>query len=140
MGWPTSYAISYADEAGVEQEQVVRAGAKRSAIERFVAQHPGVKVDSARVRIASRWPLVPPSSGSEHHAHAWFAGFLQETDSAGRPDWSREPRTAFAVLVEFGGSGGRVTGPLGKRIAEVLPLILGPELDIDAADVAGAYP
>jgi penicillin-binding protein 2 len=42
----------------------------------------------------------------EHLAHAWFIGFAP----------AQKPRIAFCVLVEYGGSGGRVAGPIAKAI------------------------
>jgi penicillin-binding protein 2 len=42
----------------------------------------------------------------EHLAHAWFIGFAP----------AQKPRIAFCVLVEYGGSGGRVAGPVAKEI------------------------
>ena len=53
----------------------------------------------------------------------------------GQPDWTVAPKFAFAALVEFGGSGGRVSGPLARRIARTL-------VDYDSAstDMALAAP
>jgi penicillin-binding protein 2 len=42
----------------------------------------------------------------EHLAHAWFIGFAP----------AEKPQIAFCVLVEYGGSGGRVAGPVAKEI------------------------
>ena len=138
-GWPTSYAISFRDINGILREEIIPAGSQRSAIERFEAEHPGAAFDPGDVRVATRWPLQPPPPNA-NHAHAWFAGFLQETSADGQPDWSRSPRIAFAVLVEFGGSGGRVTGPLGRAIAEELTGVLGPDLDVNRSATPGAMP
>ncbi|MEX2215107.1 MAG: penicillin-binding transpeptidase domain-containing protein [Phycisphaeraceae bacterium] len=41
--------------------------------------------------------------------HAWFVGFVQKPGSD-RPDY------AIAVVVEYGGSGGAVAGPIGNQI------------------------
>ena len=95
--------------------------------------------DATDVRIATRWPLQPPPP-NQNHAHAWFAGFLQPTKATGEPDWSRSPKVAFAALVEFGGSGGRVTGPLARDIAEELTVVLGPDLTVNNDATAGATP
>jgi hypothetical protein len=73
-------------------------------------------------------------------SHAWFGGYLQEIDGGGRPMWSKEPRIAFAVLVEFGGSGGRTSGPLARQVALELLDVFGPLLDLDADSVARATP
>ncbi len=52
-------------------------------------------------------------------AHAWFIGFTQRDDTprGGRP---RGRCYAISVIIEFGGSGGRVAGPLVRQIAERL--------------------
>lgn len=138
-GWPTSYTITYQDTDGVERHETVPAGSKGPAIERFIAEHPDAVFEATDVRIATRWPLQPPPP-NENHAHAWFTGFLQDTYATGQPDWSVSPRIAFAVLVEFGGSGGRVTGPLARRIAEELTRVLGPDLDVNHNAAMGAIP
>lgn len=121
--WPTAYRIPYFDQDGVEAIALIPAGAKRPAIDRFVALHPQATFDRARVEVASRWPSQPPPDG-ERYSHAWFGGFLQALDATGQPDWSKPPPVAFAVLVEFGGSGGRTTGPLAKRVAAELVAML----------------
>jgi len=56
---------------------------------------------------------------------------LQPLNGNQQPDWSIQPRLAFAILVEFGGSGGRVSGPLAKKVAQELIDMFGPNLDID---------
>ncbi|MFQ5495540.1 MAG: penicillin-binding transpeptidase domain-containing protein, partial [Phycisphaerae bacterium] len=117
--WPTAYDVSYTDDDGVRQTVRVPAGARREAIDRFRASHPYVPRDSVTAQVARRWPPHDPPPG-ERFSHAWFAGFLQPLGGDGQPDWSHAPRTAFAVLVEFGGSGGRTTGPLARRIAAEL--------------------
>ena len=97
-------------------------------MERFRHEHPSWTFDPARVEVASRWPTHPPPDG-EHHSHAWFGGFLQPLDGHHQPDWLREAPVAFAVLVEFGGSGGQTSGPLATQVAAELLDALGPELD-----------
>jgi len=127
--WPTAYRVPYIDEYRNQREAIIRKGAKAPAIERFRKEHPLAIFDPGSVEVARRWPPNPPEEGGRH-AHAWFAGFLQPIDAAGRPNWSRTPRVAFAVLVEFGGSGGRTSGPLAKEIAAELLEVLGPDLDV----------
>jgi len=137
--WPTSYRIPYIDAKGVEGEAIVPAGAKQPAIDRFTAQYPQATFDPTKVTVAGRWPPHAPPEG-QNFSHAWFGGYLQEVDEYHQPIWSLEPRIAFAVLVEFGGSGGRTSGPLAKRIAAELLEVLGNELDVDAPALANAYP
>lgn len=128
--WPTSYAVPFVDDTGQDRVERVPAGSKRDAIERFVRLHPAATFDPKGVKVASKWPTTPPSSG-DHHSHAWFGGFLQPIDGDGQPDWSAEPRIAFAALVEFGGSGGRTSGPLAKRIAAAVIDRYGDDLHIE---------
>ena len=126
--WPTSYRVRYEDEKGTAHEAIVPAGARSGAIERFASQYPRATFDPAKVEVASRWPPYP-APGGEEYSHAWFAGYLQALDSVGQPDWSREPRLAFAVLVEFGGSGSRTSGPLARRVAATLLETIDYDLD-----------
>lgn len=126
--WPTAYRIPFVDEYRNFREVVIPEGAKGPALERFRRLYPLATYDPNHVEVARRWPPHPPEDGG-NHAHAWFGGYLQELDSAGRPKWSHTPRIAFAALIEFGGSGGRTSGPLAKQIAAVLIELLGPELN-----------
>lgn len=126
--WPTSYRIMYQDEEGGIGEEIVPAGARQEAIDRFVLAHPAATFDPAEVQKASTWPSRQLPKG-EHYSHAWFGGFLQAIDENRQPDFSIEPRIAFAVLIEFGGSGGRTSGPIGTRVAETVLDLFGPELD-----------
>jgi hypothetical protein len=137
--WPTSYRIPFVDEQGRTSSVIVRDAAKEAAIERFRAEHPEARFNAADVEVASRWPPHPPNDGN-HHSHAWFGGFLQPLDDNRRPDWSRTPRIALAILVEFGGSGGRTSGPLAKSVAAELFNTLGPDLDPFASRDAGVQP
>lgn len=129
--WPTMYRIPFTDETGTRVYAMIKAGAKARAIERFLRNDPEVEFDPKQVEVARRWPIHPPASG-EKHAHAWVGGFLQPLDRNHQPDWFAQPRLAFAVIVEFGGSGGRVSGPLAKKVAQELIDMFGPDLDIDA--------
>jgi hypothetical protein len=100
------------------------------AIDRFEARFPDAMFDPGEIEVAARWPPGPRPDG-EGYAHAWFGGFLQPTDGMGRPDWSAKAPIAFAVLIEYGGSGGRRSGPLAKQVAAELLSVLGPALDPD---------
>ena len=129
--WPTAYRITYVDPDGSSAVAIIPAGARRQALRRFSAEHPGVTIDASEVSVHSRWP--PERSKETDDAHAWFAGYLQALDDAGHPDWSSAPRIAFAVLVEFGGSGGRTAGPIAKAVAATLLEVFGPDLDVEAS-------
>ena len=127
--WPTAYDIPYVNEYGEHRIARVPAGASKPAIKQFVRKQPKATFDPSAVTVARRWPPEPPVDGGKH-SHAWFGGYLQKVDGLGDPDWSQEPRIAFAVLVEFGGSGGRTTGPLAKEVARVVIEVFGKELEI----------
>lgn len=128
--WPTAFSVPYVDANGAPAVALVREGAKGPAISRFKLEHPDATFDPKDITVARRWPLHPPTDG-ENHSHAWFGGYLQAVNAAGEPDFSKTPRVAFAVLVEFGGSGGRTGGPLAKRVSATLLDVLGPDLLAD---------
>lgn len=137
--WPTAYRIPYVDVDGVENVALIPAGAKGGALERFEAEYPGAVADRDGVEVASRWPRHAAPGGQEH-SHAWFGGYLQALDASGQPDWSSEPPVAFAVLVEFGGSGGRTSGPLARSVSAALVDVLGIELDVDSRKFEQVFP
>jgi len=127
---PVSYKITYTEPGGESVSAIVPAGSRCEATDKFTASHPQAELDWSKVVVHRRYPDRPPA-GSKH-AHAWFAGYLQQLDSAGRPQYDVMPRIAFAVLVEYGGSGGRASGPIGRDVARILIETLGDELDPDA--------
>jgi len=68
-------------------------------------------------RAAERYPAL--LEGETLPAHAWFMGFVQPaTTPRGRAPTGRV--YAISVIIEFGGSGGRVAAPVAKQIAEYL--------------------
>lgn len=60
-------------------------------------------------KIVETWPPRNPD-GKDYPTHAWFTGFAPY----------REPQIALAVVVEYGGGGGRTAGPLGREIFKTL--------------------
>jgi penicillin-binding protein 2 len=65
--------------------------------------------------VAERYPELVP--GEKLPSHAWFIGFCQpKSTRRGEPPTGRV--YAISVLIEFGGGGGRVAGPVAKRIME----------------------
>lgn len=124
--WPTAYRVGYVGEDGKASTAFVPEASREQAVARFRREHPQARFDPDDVVIARRWPPHPPSEG-ENFSHAWFAGFLQPLDTSGAPDWATEPPFAFAVLMEFGGSGGATSGPLAVRIARELLEVVGHE-------------
>lgn len=135
--WPTAYHVPYVDANGAAQMAVVPAGSASSACERFTWDHPGLACDRTKVEVAARWPTVAPESG-DNHSHAWFGGFLQPRAANGHADWSKPSPIAFAILVEFGGSGGQTSGPLAKEVSAELLEVFGPDLHIGPARPDGA--
>ncbi len=125
--WPTAYRIPYADAEGKEDIAIVRAGAKGPAIEQFSRKYPGATFEFHDIQVAQRWPIGPPEHGDDH-SHAWMGGYLQRVHTDGSPDFSIEPTIAFSILVEFGGSGGQTSGPLAKKVSDVLLDTFGPSL------------
>jgi len=45
--------------------------------------------------------------------HAWFTGLVADRGDS-------EPRYAVAVLVEYGGSGGKTAGPVAEQVVQAL--------------------
>ncbi|RME39368.1 MAG: hypothetical protein D6788_05590, partial [Planctomycetota bacterium] len=134
--WPTRYRVPYVDAEGREELTEIAAGSKREAISLFARRHPEATFDPQAVTVSGRWPPFDPPPG-ERFSHAWFGGFLQPRNADGSPDWSRPAPVAFSVLVEFGGSGGRTSGPLAKEVARVLVEVLGPDLRADPLQQSG---
>ena len=60
--------------------------------------------------------------------HGWFAGYVPAED----------PQVAFVAVLEHGGSGGRVAGPLAKGLVEEMLrlglVIPATDPDADSAD------
>ncbi|MGB0716066.1 MAG: penicillin-binding transpeptidase domain-containing protein [Phycisphaerae bacterium] len=112
-----AYQCQYIDGVGDRAEVVVMASSRPEAEGLFEQRFPHARLQ--KVSCVQRYPDAPPTEGGEH-SHAWFGGFLQRTDVQGQPNWSETPKWAFAVLVEFGGSGGRTSGPLAKQVASTL--------------------
>ncbi|MEO1008233.1 MAG: penicillin-binding transpeptidase domain-containing protein [Planctomycetota bacterium] len=57
-----------------------------------------------------------PQPVTEKYTHAWFVGLVGE----GEDPEAAEPRYAIAVLMEFAGSGGRVSAPVANQIIHAL--------------------
>ena len=67
------------------------------------------KVRSDIITIAGKSGTAQaPPEGDQRGDHAWFAGFAPYED----------PEIAFAVIIEHGGHGGEIAGPVAKAIAE----------------------
>jgi len=95
------------------REQTVIATCQDEALAQFVGDEPEI----VGWRAHERYPAWEP--GDELPAHAWFIGYTQSADTPrGAPPRGRS--YALSVIIEYGGSGGRVAGPVAKRIAELL--------------------
>lgn len=129
---PTHYRIIHTDANGQLQSVVLPGKVKSHAIKDFVRLVPDAQFDpDLDVAVEAVWPPPKPAGSDDRHAHAWFAGYLQPIDLAGRPLADRTPPIAFAVLVEFGGSGGHTTGPIAREIARIVCETFGENLDPD---------
>ena len=133
--WPVAFTVPYTTAEGARLVAVVPAGSEKEAADRILAANAGAAVEREQVEVREYWPPLPPGRGKPakpDQEHAWFTGYLQAVDLAGQPMLDVTPRVAFAVLVEFGGSGGRAAGPIAARAAETILDVLGPGLDPDA--------
>lgn len=114
-----SYRVTYEDAEGTTRYELVPANFRRQAVERFLHDHPDLNRDQLfNVVAAEKWPKTAAEKG--RHTHAWFTGFIQRTNDASHPQWEHTPRIALAVLLEFGGSGGRTAGPACRDVARLI--------------------
>ncbi len=132
---PVSYKIPFEDVDGSQQVEIKYANTKSDAIDFFLDDHPDATFDPRSIDVAERWPASPAEHGRKH-SHAWFVAYMQKADATGQPLWNQTPHIAFSVMVEFGGSGGRVSGAISQKVADVLLEILGPDLDPDYSNAA----
>jgi hypothetical protein len=106
------------DALGVEHSTQVPATNREEAARRVREEvlAGGGALRDVEYSVAEWWP-APPSPDGESPTHAWFIGFVQE--SSGGHDFAR-PRIAFAVMLEYGGSGGRQAGPVAAEVARLI--------------------
>jgi len=130
---PTHYQITYVNEDGERATAIVPAKTRKSAVEDFVRADPSARFDAEADVQPYAWFPPKRGPGEKRYAHAWFVGYLQPIDAAGEPLFDVTPPVAFAILVEFGGSGGYTTGPIGRDLSELLIRHLGPDLDPDVS-------
>jgi len=85
--------------------------------EDILARYPDDRPTIVGYRTHERFPPTGPDQ--ELPAHAWFIGYTQPKDTPrGAPP--RASAYAIAVVIEYGGSGGRVAGPVAKALAELV--------------------
>lgn len=132
LAQPIAYRVFYETEDGGQAYKLIPERAALPAVERFEYEYPELKRIEGTAEPAAWWPpevVTAEQREKEKYAHAWFGAFLQPKGMDGLPDWSTEPRIAFAVLVEYGGSGGRVSGPLAAKVADVIIGTFGDDLE-----------
>lgn len=128
--WITECRIDYRDGDG-ERSLIIPANSKAAARSEFVRREierlniapkeearwsANLRERIIEVTPTKYWPLG--AGPDRKHSHAWFVAFLQPKDAAGMPDWDAPSPIAIAVLLEFGGSGGRNSGPLCRDVAQ----------------------
>lgn len=85
--------------------------AVREGLDRVVQDRHGTAYKTVRlpnVKIAGKTGTA--EVGSRLPDHAWFAGYVP----------ADEPRIAFAIVIEHGGSGGKVAGPVARDFVKLL--------------------
>lgn len=112
------------DEGSLPRQPIVGLDAElltqiQEGLDRVVNHPQGTAYKTVRmsdVRIAGKTGTAEVGGG--RNDHAWFAGYVP----------SRQPRFAFAIVIENGGSGGRVAGPAARQlVTHMLDLGLLPE-------------
>ncbi len=103
-------------------QHTVTAETQEEALSLGLQERPEGAAGGERPRVVARRTVerYPPwEPGEPLPSHAWFIGYTQP---AGTPRGAspREHAYAVAVIIEFGGSGGRVAGPVAREIAEAL--------------------
>lgn len=83
----------------------VRAGLKRVVAD---PRGTGKHVRLQQIEIAGKTGTAEVGGGRPDHA--WFAGYAP----------ADQPRVAFVVVLEHGGSGGQVAGPVARRLVEAM--------------------
>jgi penicillin-binding protein 2 len=74
----------------------------------------GIRAHSPHVRIAGKTGTAQTHVPGQ--THAWFIGFCP----------LEEPQAAFAILAEFGGSGGDLPASIGRAICEYVAVAIHP--------------
>ncbi len=100
----TGYQIRY-DDRDLPPHRIMNVPGVINWAKTGTAQAPALRVDSTGDGIPDSW-----MTGL---SHAWFVGLVGS-------ERRREPEYAIAVIVEYGGSGGRVAGPIANEIVRAL--------------------
>lgn len=113
--WDATEAVS-PDRTVSEATQVPGLSAQtlteiRQGLELTVQDPRGTAYRSARSRlVAIAGKTGTAETGGGQPDHAWFVGYAP----------AHRPRVAFCVVLEHGGSGGRIAGPVGRELVEAL--------------------
>jgi penicillin-binding protein 2 len=85
--------------------------AVRSGLERVVADPSGTAYGTVRIAsLAIAGKTGTAETGAQQGDHAWFAGYAP----------CDAPRVAFVVVIEHGGSGATVAGPVAKSLVQAM--------------------
>lgn len=95
------------------RREVVTARTAEEAATHFSDPRPALVGRKARERFPV-WHV-----GDKMPSHAWFIGYVQPSSTA-RGNAPRGKSYAISVLIEFGGGGGKVAGPVARDIAAAL--------------------
>lgn len=82
----------------------------RHGLEQVVAMPGGTGYKTVRlkeIRIAGKTGTAEARGGQDH---AWFSGYVP----------AEQPRYAFVIVLERGGAGGKVAGPLAKQLVQAM--------------------
>ena len=115
-----TFRAVWTDQNGLEREEVIPAHTKSQARRqlRDRVEAAGGRVDTLSLNVERWWPY-PPDPDRARPSHAWFIGFVQPK-SDGTFRGGGRPRFAFAVMIDYGGSGGRQAGPLAADICRMI--------------------
>lgn len=80
----------------------------REGLEQVVLTGTGKGVRLKEVSIAGKTGTA--ENGDKRQDHAWFAGYVP----------AHRPQVAFVVVLEQGGSGGKVAGPVAKKFVQAM--------------------
>jgi cell division protein FtsI/penicillin-binding protein 2 len=100
--WGTGHRISFQDGSG---DYVIHSPGVRVWAKTGTATVTGVPWDDDRDGAVDR--RIPAID------HGWFVGLVGEESQA-------RPRYALAVILEFGGSGGRSAGPIANEVIRAM--------------------
>lgn len=113
---PLSYDVTY--KVG-EVEKVARIPGRyrRDVDDAFRRRFPELSIDAIVSRTPAEWWPFPRTERKTTPSHAWFVAYVQPKSVSAV---GGGPSVAIAVLVEYGGSGGKVAGPVVGQIAQLI--------------------